>query len=253
MSLASLAANLPLLSTGTTTHVLIRDQLRADGFFAVHHFAHQSQTQLNNNTTIWVSFTTNTQSHYEVVARKLGYTLRSPKFAFIDALPILTAKNDKETILNTVFTNIQKQFESLSAKTSTATTVKPAITLILDEVSVLSSLGIDSKTIVEFILKCRSLVESTGASGHLIISAHDDIRTPDHESVIRFIADSIVNYEIHVQGLESGYSDHATGLVKIIPRTSAAKEAALTAAPSNQLLYLVTESGIKLWVPGNSH
>ncbi|ORY41318.1 hypothetical protein BCR33DRAFT_852316 [Rhizoclosmatium globosum] len=192
-SLTSLASNLPPLSSPpASTRILITDDIRADGFPVLHNYL--AAAQFNNKstaaaTTTLVSFS-HPQSHYEAVARKLGYTLKA---TFVDGVRLLV--DDDTPSVSKLMEHIKKSAVS-------------GCMLVLDNIGLLLGLGVPVDAVVLFLVDVRKVVDSMG--GNLVVLVHADVQDRDHEYLVSYIQE-FVDFEIHVRGLDSGYTDRATG------------------------------------------
>ncbi|KAJ3133958.1 hypothetical protein HK100_003947 [Physocladia obscura] len=288
---------------------LISDELRADATPIIHHFLAQSTTtaaaataSLRKEQTTPQPQTIHTRSvlvslarpvsTYTSTARKLGYLLSESQnqnsvFAFIDAVPLLlnmssafpiTPSSSSVSPLDSLFAAIK------AAATPTITTAIPSttrLTITIDNLSSLVSLGILVTDVTLFFLNTRRLLHSFAPTSRLVVLVHADIATPDDLFLLSYVKEH-ADYHVSVRGLDSGYTDHATGQI-CIESGMAIRSAGIGGGTvfrgtgdeesdgesdndndnggggadslditSNNLLYHVSESGaVKIWVPGN--
>ncbi|KAJ3205751.1 hypothetical protein HDU82_004978 [Entophlyctis luteolus] len=240
-SMASLAAFLPPLPDAPGT-VLITDDIRADGFPFLHHFLAQSCAADVPASTALVSFS-HPRSHYEAVARKLGYTLRPQSFLFIDAIPLIPLMTipaisaTSEPIAKNQLAQLESHLAAIVANT-TSGTVAAGSTLFIDDASSLTAMGIPATDVFSFIAtSARRLFP------RVVVLLHTDSLTAVAPQAVHALAD-LADCVVEARGLDSGFSEHASGRVRVLSRSSGGDE-------SRDLLFLVSESAVRVWAPGN--
>ncbi|KAI8621253.1 hypothetical protein BC830DRAFT_1163937 [Chytriomyces sp. MP71] len=215
-SLASLAAHLPSVSRREGSVIAVLDDIRSDSFAAVHHFAHSS-SRLDDSATVLL-LSDGTASHFEHVAKKLGYATRlgsRQRILFVDAFSHMASlgtgnptgpfARDPAHPLASLLAEIKHTFANYpgaSAGTS--------LNLIIDDVSTFLGIGIPLRDVIQFSVDCRDLVQNS--RGNLILASHSDIALPDFEYLNSYLGD-MASAIVKVKGLDSGYTDGATGQV----------------------------------------
>ncbi|KAI8819781.1 hypothetical protein BJ741DRAFT_639203 [Chytriomyces cf. hyalinus JEL632] len=250
-SLASLSAHLPRLSASRHSTIVVTDTLRSDAFPCLHHTVADSLA-LESTLTLLVCVSTQL-SHFETVAKKMGYSIaRNKQFTAIDAFPHIASihsKNPSGPFTSIPGNPLRSLLETIQNTFSAAKSKDPSLrqcNLILDPVSEWVSLGERVEDVAQFVGECRAFVVREG--GSLAVFAHEDVETREHAFLVNFLLD-MADFTVRARGLESGFTDSATGQITIHSRPTATSPA--TGVESKQLLYHVSESGVKVWVPGN--
>ncbi|CAJ0830238.1 21168_t:CDS:2 [Entrophospora sp. SA101] len=225
--------------------VLITDTLSAQGNFLLHHFI-ANQLKVNKHVVL-VGFTQKFE-HYSTIGRKLGVnlTLANQKgtLSFLDGLTSFFFQNTSDNITSadkaTTTTNttssvltasknvsisisngkedLQNIYNTIKEVISTRHSSKDAhVSLIFDDLSVLSYSGFSIKDILEFIKACRVLVEKF--EGTLITLLHTDDVILEEEEIEQIVLINTLIYQsdylLSVKGLGSGFSRDISGEINI--------------------------------------
>ncbi|KAI9342082.1 hypothetical protein DFJ73DRAFT_797576 [Zopfochytrium polystomum] len=250
-------------SSSSSSHVvLVSDTAANDGSFLLHHFsgfylsprfaasatsapasAFSKRSSLTTHpdassppaAVVVVLGLNQTQTHFEAVAKKLGYSPRQqnpPRFRFLDGFSHL------DTLAGGPFAPPPKKADS--APTSTARShlanayrnIRAAVTeldeaakasgggggdvcIVVDDLSVLIYLGVELREVMRFVVALSRFVRKRG--GTLAVRVHADATTvPDveQEALVEALL-QLADYRIHVQGLASGFSDGVTGQLTV--------------------------------------
>ncbi|KAJ3228699.1 hypothetical protein HDU81_005975 [Chytriomyces hyalinus] len=188
----------------------------------------------------------------------MGYSIaRNKQFTAIDAFPHIASihsKNPTGSFATIPGNPLHSLLETIQHTYTAAKTKDPSLrqcNLILDPASEWVSLGERVEDVAQFVGECRTVVMRDGGGGSLAVFAHEDVETREHAFLVNFLVD-MADFAVRVRGLESGFSDSATGQITIHSRPAANSPATgATGMESKQLLHHVSESGVKVWVPGN--
>ncbi|XP_031561763.1 elongator complex protein 6-like [Actinia tenebrosa] len=210
--------------------ILLSDS-QNDGSFLVNHFL-----SLYAKGGFHICFMTLSQSftHYCNVAQKLGINLNTAcdngQVKHIDGLKLiskgLSAKQNKDEALNTEknpFVNVRNlnfSLEELYKQIRSWVTVKgnePCL-LLIDDISILLSLGVTVKTVKDFCHYCTDLMcyDKNVVSGCFVCLVHCDADVDDDMSMLllRQLC-HMAHIEMHVEGLSSGYCKDVHGQLVI--------------------------------------
>lgn len=141
-----------------------------------------------------------------------------------------------------------KIIESIKHSVKVVETKWAGMTILIDDVSVLLSLGVSADLVMDFLTVCKSLVESV--SGQLVVCIHGDEalrQTNEYQYLL-----SSLEFEawmmLGVQGLKSGYSEDISGQL-VIERGGAD---VLGEVKSQVLLYRLNDNGVNIFAKGSS-
>ncbi|KAJ8020657.1 Elongator complex protein 6 [Holothuria leucospilota] len=214
--------------------ILVTD-CQTDGSFAIHNFL--STFVRSHHKVIFLSLG-QSFGHYNSVAQKLGTNLSSAKssgqLTHIDGLQFSLqlcrdSSEDKtpgEKL--SVFTECLRcgslrplylTIMDLIKSQSTSSTPSP-VSVVIDDLSLLMSLGFKAQAITEFIHYCRTaLWKLSQNAGNLVTLVHDDADGLDDDASHLVIALSHqTDMLIKVEGLTSGFSKDVHGQVTIVHR-----------------------------------
>ncbi|NXS57773.1 ELP6 protein, partial [Brachypteracias leptosomus] len=206
---------------------------RTDGSFLVHHFL---SFYLRAGCKVCFVALLQSFSHYSIVAQKLGVNLTAAKergqLVFLEGL---------KSCLDLVFGEKEEQpgqpspLQFLSEGTSdlkalfdfVRTSLAPGGSdswkvpvLLVDDLSVLLSLGATPVAVLDFIHYCRVMVCSQ-LQGNIVVLAHSDEDSEDEENEL--VVTSLCHHSdlvLWVEGLATGFCKDIHGQIKIIKRLS---------------------------------
>ncbi|NXK48857.1 ELP6 protein, partial [Chauna torquata] len=208
---------------------LLRDT-RTDGSFLVHHFL---SFYLRAGCKVCFVALLQSFSHYNIVAQKLGVSLTAAKergqLVFLEGL---------RSCLDLLFGEEEQsgqpsplQFISTSNLKSLFDFVRTSLTpaeseswkgpvLLVDDLSVLLSLGATPVAVLDFIHYCRVVVCSQ-LKGNIVVLVHSSEDSEDEEN--KLIVNSMCHHSnliLWVEGLATGFCKDVHGEIKIIKRVS---------------------------------
>ncbi|XP_072029391.1 elongator complex protein 6-like [Amphiura filiformis] len=227
-----------------------------DGSFLIHHFL---SAYLKGGSTVCFLGLAQSYSHYSAVAHRLGLDLNAAKDSgqlhFIDGLNFsleLMHDGNEGTQQNPLLTTRIKDGntkdlyclvkEKLSSVTSHGGTL-----LLIDDLSLLASLGVKPQQIDQFVQYCLASLPSNT----LVTLIHNDPRLDDEElstlaTHLRHRADTL----LLVEGLSSGYCKDVHGQLTILHQTSG--DTAGCRRQAKALHYKVLDKTVNLFPIGTS-
>jgi hypothetical protein len=169
----------------------------------------------------------NSFGHYHNVGTKLGYNLRQlQEKGCVESIEVLKSLNDslnavhEDRAQNVLFgdeeNTMRNLFHLIEEKTKKLLQNRKLVSLIIDDLSDLLSLGIPIKEVLSFLQYCRTLLESQSGLS-LVVLTH--IAEGDEEqrllaSGLCHVADMIVT----ICGLKTGQSSDVSGAMNVIHR-----------------------------------
>ncbi|NXG65401.1 ELP6 protein, partial [Hemiprocne comata] len=241
---------------------LLRDT-RTDGSFLVHHFL---SFYLRAGCKVCFVALLQSFSHYNIVAQKLGVSLTAAKergqLVFLEGL---------KSCLDLLFTDEEEQpgqphplqfmSESPSNLKALFDFVRTSLTpsgcgswqgpvLLLDDLSVLLSLGAAPVAVLDFIHYCRVVVCSQ-LKGNIVVLVHSNKDSEDEENEL--LVNSLCHHSdliLWVEGLATGFCKDVHGQIKIIRRVSLE----LTAVQDRVQIYQykIQDRNVTFFAPGLS-
>ncbi|XP_067887553.1 elongator complex protein 6 isoform X2 [Heterodontus francisci] len=212
--------------------VLLSDK-QTDGSFLVHHFL---SFYLKGGCKVCFLGLVQSFNHYSLVAQKLGVNLSAARekgqLVFLEALRssvdfMLGDRQDSTPhtlsplqFLSSPNASLQPLYEfiCISLLETSKTTWKFPV-LIIDDLSVLLSLGVSTVNILNFMHYCRATVCSK-LMGNLVMMVHDTEDLEDEEN--NFVVKSL-SHQCHlilqVEGLTTGYCKDIHGQLKMACRS----------------------------------
>ncbi|KAM6282526.1 elongator complex protein 6 [Porphyrio hochstetteri] len=216
----------------TGKFTLLRDT-RTDGSFLVHHFL---SFYLRAGCKVCFVALLQSFSHYNIVAKKLGVSLTAAKergqLVFLEGL---------KSCLHLWFGDEEEQSEHpsplqfISGSTSNLkalfdfiqTSLSPSGSdswkgpvLLVDDLSVLLSLGAAPVAVLDFIHYCRVTVCSQ-LKGNVVVLVHSNEESEDEENEL--VVNSLCHHSdliLWAEGLATGFCRDVHGQIKIIKRVS---------------------------------
>ncbi|NXB79378.1 ELP6 protein, partial [Donacobius atricapilla] len=209
------------------TFTLLRDT-RTDGSFLVHHFL---SFYLRAGCKVCFVALLQSFSHYSVVAQKLGVSLAAAKergqLVFLEGL---------KSCLDLLFGEEEQpeqpsplQFLSTSDLRALFDFVRLALAapgswkgpvLLVDDLSVLLSLGAAPVAVLDFIHYCRVAV-CCQLKGNIVVLVHSNEDSEDEENEL--VVNSLCHHSdliLWAEGLATGFCKDVHGQIKIIKRLS---------------------------------
>ncbi|XP_014811211.1 PREDICTED: elongator complex protein 6 isoform X3 [Calidris pugnax] len=216
----------------TGKFTLLRDT-RTDGSFLVHHFL---SFYLRAGCKVCFVALLQSFSHYNIVAQKLGVSLTAARergqLVFLEGLKscldLLFGEESSELgqpsplqFLSESASNLKALFDFVQTSlTPTDSDSWKGPVLLVDDLSVLLSLGAAPVAVLDFIHYCRVTVCSQ-LKGNIVVLVHSNEDSEDEEN------DLVVNSLCHhsdlilwVEGLATGFCKDVHGEIKIIKRVS---------------------------------
>ncbi|KAM9387073.1 elongator complex protein 6 [Phaethornis superciliosus] len=218
----------------TGKFTLLRDS-RTDGSFLVHHFL---SFYLRAGCKVCFVALLQSFSHYSIVAQKLGVSLTAAKeqgqLVFLEGLKscldLLFGEKEEEEQSGQPH---PLQFVSESTPDLKAlfdfilTSLTPAggdswqgPVLLVDELSVLLSLGATPVAVMDFIHYCRATI-CCQMKGNIVVLVHSNLESADEEKEL--VVTSLCHHSdliLWVEGLLTGFCKDVHGQIKIIRRVS---------------------------------
>ncbi|XP_053568905.1 elongator complex protein 6 [Bombina bombina] len=203
---------------------------KTDGSFLVHHFL---SYYLKAGCKVCFVALVQSFSHYNIVAQKLGVNLVAAKdegqLVFLEGLRSYTDllfSERKEAERPNPLHCLRKEgldlkplyeFVSTALAPSAGESWKCPV-LILDDVSVLLSLGVGAPLVLDFMHYCRATVCSQ-YEGNLMCLVHSDEESEDEENdLVRRTLQHQSNMILEAEGLTTGFCKDVHGQLKITRR-----------------------------------
>ncbi|KAL5017991.1 hypothetical protein ScPMuIL_003713 [Solemya velum] len=215
--------------------LVLSDDGSVDGTFVIHHFL---SLFLKSNRVCFLSLT-QSFAHYQNVAKKLGTNLSDAKtenkLTFVEGLRelgnCLVGTVDNETQQSSVLesgagnpfyhvlqNSLPQLFKHLKSKVEGLENVdKTPVTLIIDNLSVLLTIGVTVKEVLSFIHYLRAYILNRGlCSGSLVLFTNNGNTFEDevNSSVWKYLTHS-ASLILEVSGLSSGYCREVHGELMI--------------------------------------
>ncbi|XP_019363548.1 PREDICTED: elongator complex protein 6 [Gavialis gangeticus] len=211
------------------TFTLLRDT-RTDGSFLVHHFL---SFYLKAGCKVCFVALIQSFSHYNVVAQKLGVSLPAAKergqLVFLEGLKSCfevlfkeeppTGQPNPLQFIREGGSNLKALYEFVrTSLTPSENDSWKCPVLLVDDVSVLLSLGMRPVDVLDFIHYCRVTVCSQ-LKGNIVVLVHssEDSDDTENELVVKALCHQS-NLILWAEGLATGFCKDIHGQLKIIPR-----------------------------------
>ncbi|XP_035661620.1 elongator complex protein 6-like [Branchiostoma floridae] len=243
--------------------VLISDSL-TDGSFLIHHFL---SLYIKGGWKVCLLALAQSFGHYNTVGQKLGVHLTQARekgqLRFVDGLNhslqayTSTAEDGQDknplTCLRDKKATLRPLYDLVKTHVCGEEGVLEGPTLLLvDDLSVLLSLGMSVKDVSDFVHYCRVLMcPSQQSQGAMVTLVHKDADVEDEEysSLFRHMA---YHSTVHlaVEGLSSGYSRDVHGQVTVTFRN--VLDPSQPQTRKRRLQYKVEERNVSFFAPGTS-
>ncbi|XP_030349237.1 elongator complex protein 6 isoform X1 [Strigops habroptila] len=211
---------------------LLRDT-RTDGSFLVHHFL---SFYLRAGCKVCFVALLQSFSHYNIIAQKLGVSLTAAKergqLVFLEGLKscldLWFGEEEKQSGQPSPLQFISESASDLKALFDfVRVSLTPAGSdswkgpvLLVDDLSVLLSLGATPVAVLDFIHYCRVVVCSQ-LKGNIVVLVHSNEDSEDEENEL--VVNSLCHHSdliLWVEGLVTGFCKDVHGQIKIIRRVS---------------------------------
>ncbi|OXB64209.1 hypothetical protein ASZ78_003657 [Callipepla squamata] len=210
---------------------LLRDS-RTDGSFLVHHFL---SFYLRAGCKVCFLALVQSFSHYNMVAQKLGVSLTAAKergqLVFLEGLKScldLVFGEEEQSgqpsplqFISGSVSDLKDLFDFVrTSLTPTDSDSWKGRVLLVDDLSVLLSLGAAPVDVLDFIHYCRMVVCSQ-LKGNIVVLVHGDEDSEDEEN--KLVVTSLCHHSnliLWVEGLATGFCKDVHGEIKIIKRLS---------------------------------
>ncbi|NXQ28211.1 ELP6 protein, partial [Alaudala cheleensis] len=211
---------------------LLRDT-RTDGSFLVHHFL---SFYLRAGCKVCFVALLQSFSHYNIVAQKLGVSLTAAKergqLVFLEGLKscldLLFGEEEQQPeqpsplqFLSGSSGDLRALFEFVRASLSPSGQGSwKGPVLLLDDLSVLLSLGASPVAVLDFIHYCRVVV-CYQLKGNIVVLVHSNEDSEDEENEL--VVNSLCHHSdliLWAEGLATGFCKDVHGQIKIIKRLS---------------------------------
>ncbi|XP_074429939.1 elongator complex protein 6 isoform X1 [Larus michahellis] len=216
----------------TGKFTLLRDT-RTDGSFLVHHFL---SFYLRAGCKVCFVALLQSFSHYNIVAQKLGVSLTAAKergqLVFLEGLKscldLLFGEEEEQSgqpsplqFMSESASNLKALFDFVrTSLTPTGSDSWKGPVLLVDDLSVLLSLGATPVAVLDFIHYCRVAVCSQ-LKGNIVVLVHSNEDSEDEENEL--VVNSLCHHSdliLWVEGLATGFCKDVHGQIKIIRRVS---------------------------------
>ncbi|CAM9198649.1 unnamed protein product [Bubo scandiacus] len=216
---------------GTGKFTLLRDT-RTDGSFLVHHFL---SFYLRAGCKVCFVALLQSFSHYNIVAQKLGVSLTAAKergqLIFLEGLKscldLLFGEKEQSgqpsplQFLSEGASDLKALFDFVRVSLTPAGSDSwKGPVLLVDDLSVLLSLGAAPVAVLDFIHYCRVVVCSQ-LKGNIVVLVHSNEDSEDEENEL--VVNSLCHHSdliLWVEGLATGFCKDVHGQIKIIRRVS---------------------------------
>ncbi|XP_078254875.1 elongator complex protein 6 [Rhinoraja longicauda] len=243
--------------------ILLCDK-QTDGGFLLHHFL---SFYLKGGCKVCFLGLQQSFNHYNLVAQKLGVNLSAAKekgqLVFFEglrsALDVLLDDKPDGTLqgssplqfLSSPSTSLRSLYEFVCTSLSDAneTTWKFPV-LIIDDLSVLLSLGVTTENILDFMHYCRATLCSK-LQGNIVVLVHDTDDLGDEENDLMVKSLCYVSHLIlNAEALPTGYCKDIHGQLKITERTLSPAKAEKNI--TNIFQYKIQDKNVSFFARGTS-
>ncbi|KAK9502803.1 hypothetical protein O3M35_011507 [Rhynocoris fuscipes] len=219
----------------------IFEEPNVEGNFAVNYFIWESLREQNSSCCLLTL--KHTFNHYFHVGLKLGYNLTTQKSRAIvyEALGTLI-NQDQNYFSSTDETNLKNLFFILKKETELLLEKYENVFLIIDDISILLSLGFQHNDIIKF---CHYLRTFQNKNITVIVLIH--FSEDDKESLyLKSFFEQNSDIKFFVSSLKTGTAQDVTGSIKMTVKSSA-----LESFTNCKLChYKLTDRNIKVFPPG---
>ncbi|NXO32808.1 ELP6 protein, partial [Cisticola juncidis] len=242
------------------TFTLLRDT-RTDGSFLVHHFL---SFYLRAGCKVCFVALLQSFSHYSIVAQKLGVNLAAAKergqLVFLEGLKscldLLFGEEEQPEqpsplqFLSGSAGDLQALFEFVRGSLAAPGDRGQGPVLLVDDLSVLLSLGAAPVAVLDFIHYCRVSV-CCQLKGNVVVLVHSNEDSEDEENEL--VVNSLCHHSdliLWAEGLATGFCKDVHGQIKIIKRLSLRRAAEQDLVQIYQ--YKIQDRNVTFFAPGLS-
>ncbi|XP_010001152.1 PREDICTED: elongator complex protein 6 [Chaetura pelagica] len=235
---------------------------RTDGSFLVHHFL---SFYLRAGCKVCFVALLQSFSHYNIVAQKLGVSLTAAKergqLVFLEGLKscldLLFTEEEQPgqphplQFMSDSSSNLRALFDFVRASLApSGSSSWQGPVLLVDDLSVLLSLGAAPVAVLDFIHYCRVVVCSQ-LKGNIVVLVHSNEGSEDEEN--KLVVNSLCHHSdliLWVEGLATGFCKDVHGQIKIIRRLSLELKAEQDQVQIYQ--YKIQDRNVTFFAPGLS-
>ncbi|XP_019849561.1 PREDICTED: elongator complex protein 6-like [Amphimedon queenslandica] len=213
--------------------ILISDDQSPSDYF-LHYFISQS---IKDDYTVCLVSVNQSFDHYAAVASKFSVNLRAScscfKFVKISSystdtdvatqakqtevsgpLDSTDTMTDQSSFCCYVERSVQELYELIKKLITTSSAGKPSC-LIIDDISVLLSIGISIKDLLIFVKYLINLLQTKALSSLILRTHHDDDVEDEEERLLLTYLTHQSHLHLHTNGLKTGYSRDVHGEVTV--------------------------------------
>ncbi|XP_066541225.1 elongator complex protein 6 [Hoplias malabaricus] len=240
------------------TEFIVLSDRKADASFLVHHFL---SFYLRSGCKVCFLGLVQSFSHYSVVGQKLGVNLTQARekgqLVFLEALKaspgVLLDKDPSDKThtfdyLRSPSADLRGLFEFvLSSLSDCGAEARPV--LIIDDLSVLLSLGVSSGAVLDFTHYCQATVCSQLQGSVVALVRRDDEEWDEDEECSNFLLKALhhqCSVSLSVEGLSTGFCRDIHGQVEIWRRGKGEEN------QRKMFHYKVHDKGASFFAPGTS-
>lgn len=242
---------------------LVTEAGEADASFLIHHFLSQ---YLKGGCRVVFLALAQSLGHYNAVAQKLGVNLTALKTSgqldFISglqySLPLMRTSISRDTNDNVLgdcidSKSLQPLYKLLreSLEISTGSQTHLPTLLLIDDVGILHSLGVDTGQINDFLKYCQATLmrDQKQSSGSMVTLLHCD---PDDDDDVVYLSNQLQHActcHLKVEGLPSGFCKDVHGQMTIIQKPT---NADITRPTRKLLQFKITDKNVSFFAVGTS-
>ena len=251
--------------------VLITDDVHCDADFLVNHFLHsfvkaESPTVLVHGAQ--------TLSHYQLVASKCGVHLQSAidksAAVAVDGMQLLADAlsspdaHDERFLTRVLFDAIVRAVETLRpgdlSSPASSSPSSPRLLLLIDDLSLLSSLGVSPRHVAAFLYALRRRFATLPVT--LVFRLHEDVEEEiEEDEEPRLVP--LFAHQCHahfcVRGLATGFCKEVHGAIEVAERISVddgdgknGGDGAMTYVKKKERQFKIGEKSVSIFAPGLS-
>lgn len=260
-------------SPASSKTIMISDEVGCDADFLVNHFLHAFVKA--ESPTVFLHLA-QTFSHYNLVGAKCGVNLQSgmekESLAAIDGMKLLSealtpsASCDK-SLTRILFDAVIEAVDATVSKLDQSSLPHPPLLILIDDLSLLSGLGVSNRHVIAFVHSLRRRLASLPAT--LFFRLHGDIEDEDdldedETHLVKLFAHR-VDAHFRVRGLSTGYCRDVHGAIDLYQRVSSGQTALenclqnvgdlggqMTFVRNVKKQFKISEKGVVVFAPGLS-
>lgn len=265
-------------SESSAKTIMISDEVKCDADFLVNHFLHAFVKA--ETPTVFLHLA-QTFSHYNLVGSKCGVNLQAATekkiLTAIDGMKLLSEAPAPSSVDDPPLTSIlfdavigavDAAVSQVDLPTSALTRIHPPLLVVIDDLSLLSALGVSHRHLIAFILSLRRRLDSLPTT--LLFRLHGDIEDgddldDDEIHLVKFFAHQ-VEAHFRVRGLTTGYCRDVHGAIDLYHRVSSGvaglgdgpqypdsdSSGQVTVVRNVKKQFKISEKGVVVFAPGLS-